>query len=428
MAVPVDVVLTILGDLIFQTRLVGEHVVALTVGGGFLQDVADIERREVWVRLKHQGDGPCHARCGHTRAAERHIPVSRVVLGRHDIRTNKGHVWLHAPLFSWSLTGVNGDGRVLVERPHRDDVFSRTGRSNLGRSETVSCGNQHGDSCADHLVGVAIHAVLLVGGPLDWPRATETHRSGADVEFIAMVDGPLHPRHDGGETTRTAGVKDLHTYEEGLRRHTGVFIGGCAGSCYGSRTVRAVTLVVIGLNFGAVGLVWIVHGIVERDDLGVVGAVVIVLVVKANVKAVDAGVDDSNRNARAIVARLLLGQVDFVNDGCVAVLHFKNAIEFQHNNPWEGRGFEDHIVRDSTCDGIDKRKVPLMNVVDLTLQHGDIGLGRRVVKVHDERKGVRFVQEERMVVVFLNHIGNLVVVLVHVRRVPPCFVGRFFSR
>ena len=69
-----------------------------------------------------------------------------------------------------------------------------------------------------------------------------------------------------------------------------------------------------------------------------------------------------------------------------------------------------------------------MNVVDLTLQHGDIGLGRRVVKVHDERKRVRFVQEERMVVVFLNHIGNLVVVLVHVRGVPPCFVGRFFSR
>ena len=85
-------------------------------------------------------------------------------------------------------------------------------------------------------------------------------------------------------------------------------------------------------------------------------------------------------------------------------------------------------MRDTTCNGIDKRKVPLMNVVDLTLQHGDIGFGRRVVKVHNERKGVGFVQEKWVVVVFLNHIGNLVVVLVHVRRVPPCFVGRFFGR
>ena len=96
--------------------------------------------------------------------------------------------------------------------------------------------------------------------------------------------------------------------------------------------MRAVTLVVIGLNFGAVGLVWIVHGIVEGDDLGVVGAVVVVLVVKADVK-LSMPVSMTATVTRAIVARLLLRQVDFVNDGCVAVLHFKNAIEFQHNNP-----------------------------------------------------------------------------------------------
>ena len=43
--------------------------------------------------------------------------------------------------------------------------------------------------------------------------------------------------------------------------------------------MAAVAVVIVRLYFGAVGLVWIVDGVVESEDLRVVGAVVIIEVV-----------------------------------------------------------------------------------------------------------------------------------------------------
>ncbi len=79
--VAVDVVLPVLRNQIFGARLVSAHVVALTVGGGFLEDVSDVERRKVRVGLKHQCNGACDARRGHAGPAEGHVAVAGVVLG-----------------------------------------------------------------------------------------------------------------------------------------------------------------------------------------------------------------------------------------------------------------------------------------------------------------------------------------------------------
>ena len=247
-----------------------------------------------------------------------------------------------------------------------------------------------------------------------------------------MVNGPLHARHDGREAPGAASIEDLHSYEEGLRRHARVFKGGSTGSRHGTGTVGAVTLVVVGLNLSTVGFVRVVHSVVEGDDLWVVGAVVVVLVVKANVKAVNACVDDGDGDTCAVVARLLLGEVDFMNDGRIPVLNVENAVKFQHDHARECGGLENQIVGNSTGDGVDEWQVPLVDEPDLSLEHGDVLLGWRVVEVNDQRERVGLVQEQGMVVVFLDHVGNLVVVLVHVGGFPPCFsaigCGRLMNR
>ena len=85
MTMAVDVVLPVLWNQIFRAWLVCTHVMALPISRGFLQDVAHIKRRKIRIRLEHQGDGPRHARRGHARSAEGHVPVARVVLGRHHV-------------------------------------------------------------------------------------------------------------------------------------------------------------------------------------------------------------------------------------------------------------------------------------------------------------------------------------------------------
>ena len=76
-----------------------------------------------------------------------------------------------------------------------------------------------------------------------------------------------------------------------------MLVGGCTGSSHRTRTVRAVSLVVVGLDFRSVGLSGIVHCVVKGDDLGVVGAVIVIEVVKPNVEAVNARIDDRHGNA-----------------------------------------------------------------------------------------------------------------------------------
>ena len=56
-------------------------------------------------------------------------------------------------------------------------------------------------------------------------------------------------------------------------------------------------LVVVWEDLGAVDLVGVVDRVIESDNLGVIGAVVVVHVVKANVESIDAGVDDRDGHA-----------------------------------------------------------------------------------------------------------------------------------
>ena len=180
-----------------------------------------------------------------------------------------------------------------------------------------------------------------------------------------------------------------------------------------------MTLVVVGLNFRAVGLVGIVHGVVETDDLRVVRAVVVVEIVQTRMGAINARIDDGDGDARAVVAGLLLGQIDFMNHGGISVLNRKNTVELKHHDAREGRCFQNHVVGNSPSNRIDVLERPLVLEADFSLKHGNVRFSRRVVKVDDEREGVGFVQKQRMVVVFLNHVANPVLVTVNRRVDPP---------
>ncbi len=73
-----------------------------------------------------------------------------------------------------------------------------------------------------------------------------------------------------------------------------MFVGGCTGSCNGPGTMGSVALVVVGLDFCTVGLVWVVDGVIKRNHLRIVCAVVVVQVVQSDVQTVNAGIDDGN--------------------------------------------------------------------------------------------------------------------------------------
>ena len=282
--------------------------------------------------MQHQGHRPRNAGRGHAGAAEGHVAVARVVLSGHHVRADEGDVGFHSILFCGSLAAVFRNGRVLVERPHRDHVLGSTRRSDGAGCCRVPSGDEHADARSNHFVGVSVHAVFLGRGPFDWARSTEAHGCGSDVEFVSVFNGPLHTGHDHRETSRAPGVKHFDADEVGLWSHTGVFVSGCAGSSNGPGAVRAVALVVVGLDFCAVGLVGVVDGVVKGDHLGVVCAVVVVQVVQPDVQTVDAGVDDGHGDARTVVPGLLLGEVHFMDDCGVAVLHLKNTVKFQHHH------------------------------------------------------------------------------------------------
>ena len=235
--VAVHVVLTVLGQQILGAWLVGQHVVALSVCGRFLQDVPNIERGEIRIGLKHQGHGSRGPWRGHARPTERNVTVASVVGHRHDVRADKGHVWLDASLFCWPLAAVNRDAGVLVQGAHGDGVLRGAGGADLRGHGAVARGDEHGNASAHHLIRHAVDAVLFRGRPLDGAGATKAHGRGSDVVLVAIIDGPLHARHDHGKAARATRIEDLHTYQEGARRHAGVLEGRGTGPCNGAGTV-----------------------------------------------------------------------------------------------------------------------------------------------------------------------------------------------
>ena len=184
-------------------------------------------------------------------------------------------------------------------------------------------------------------------------------------------------------------------------------------------------LVVVWEDLGAVDLVGVVDGVIESDNLGVIGAVVVVHVVKANVESIDAGVDDRDRHARAVVAGGLLRKVHLMDHRSIPVLDFQDAVEFQHHHAGKGGGLKHHVVRDTPSNGIDQGQVPFVLVADFSFKHGHVSRRGRVVEVDDEREGAVFVKEKRVVVVALDHVPDAVAVTVNGGLDPPTlfFVG-----
>ena len=195
----VHVVLPVLGQQILGARLVGQHVVAFPVRGRFLEDVPHIKRREIWIGLKHQGHGPRGPWRGHARSTEGNVTIAGIVGHRHDVRADKGHVWLDAPLFCWPLAAVNRDAGVFVQGAHGNGVLRGAGRADLRGDGAVASGDEHRDPSAHHLIRHAVDAVLFRGRPLDGSGATEAHGCGSDVVLVAVIDRPLHAGHDHGE-------------------------------------------------------------------------------------------------------------------------------------------------------------------------------------------------------------------------------------
>ena len=76
-------------------------------------------------------------------------------------------------------------------------------------------------------------------------------------------------------------------------------------------------------------------------------------------------------------------------------------------------------MRNATRNGVDERQVPFMDVADLALEHGHVVCRGQVIEINDEWQGVGFVKEEFVVVVFLDHVRDFVVVAVHVGSLPP---------
>ena len=191
-----------------------------------------------------------------------------------------------------------------------------------------------------------------------------------------------------------------------------------------------MTLVVVWEDFGAVDLVGVVDWVIKSDNLGVIGGVVVVHVVKANMEAINAGVDDRDRHARAVVARGLLRKIHLMDHSSITVLNFQDAVEFQHHHARKGGGLQHHIVRDAPGNGIDQGQVPFVLVADFSFKHGHVGGRWGVVKVDDEREGAVFVEEKRVVVVTLHHVANAVAVAVNGGLDPPTlfFIGRRFRR
>ena len=184
-------------------------------------------------------------------------------------------------------------------------------------------------------------------------------------------------------------------------------------------------LVVVWEDLGAVDLVGVVDRVIESDNLGVIGAVVVVHVVKANVESIDAGVDDRDRHARAVVAGGLLRKVHFMDHRSIPVLDLQDAVEFQHHHARKRGGLEHHVVRHTPSNGIDQGQVPFVFVADFSLEHRHVSRRGRVVKVDDEREGAVFVKEKRVVVVALDHVTDAVAVTVNGGLDPPTlfFVG-----
>ena len=234
---PVHVVLPVFGQQILGAWLVGQHVVAFPVRGRFLEDVPHIKRREVWIGLKHQGHGSGGPWRGHARSTERNVTVASVVGHRHDVRADKGHVWLDAPLFCWPLAAVNRDAGVFVQGAYGNGVLRGAGRANLRGHGAVACGDEHGDASAHHLIRHAVDAVLFRGRPLDGAGATEAHGGGSNVVLVAVIDRPLHAGHNHGKAARATRIEDLHTYQEGARRHAGVLEGRGTGPRHGTGAV-----------------------------------------------------------------------------------------------------------------------------------------------------------------------------------------------
>ena len=108
-----------------------------------------------------------------------------------------------------------------------------------------------------------------------------------------------------------------------------------------------------------------------------------------------------------------------MDHGGIAVLDLENTVKFQHHHARKGGRFKDHVVSNPTRNSVDEWKVPFVFVANLTLEHGHVFCCGLVVKVNNKGQGVSIVKEEFVVVVLLNHVGDFVLISVHIGRVPP---------
>ena len=144
-------------------------------------------------------------------------------------------------------------------------------------------------------------------------------------------------------------------------------------------------------------------------------------------KTIDASINDCDRHTRAVIARLLLGEVDFVNDGCIAILCFEYTVQFKHDHARKSRGFENHVVRDAPGNSINEVKSPSMDVSNFTLKHCNVLLSWRMIKINDDGEHAFFVKEQWVVMEFLHHITNAVSVTIDGGIDPPALGSGFFT-
>ena len=99
--------------------------------------------------------------------------------------------------------------------------------------------------------------------------------------------------------------------------------------------MAAVTLVVVRLDIGSVGVVRAINDIVEADDLRVVGLVVVIQVVEPGVVSIDSGVDDGHHRAGPCVASIIPHIGDSVNFIDIVHLNCEDSVYFDQNDSWQ---------------------------------------------------------------------------------------------
>ena len=108
-----------------------------------------------------------------------------------------------------------------------------------------------------------------------------------------------------------------------------------------------------------------------------------------------------------------------MDHGSVTVLNLHNPVQLKHHHARQGRGLKHHVVGHTACNSIDERQVPCVLVSDFTLKHGHVRRRGSVIKVDDERQGTVLIEEQRVVMVTLDHVPDAVAVSVNGGLDPP---------